>query len=281
MAPLSTTYRTAFLTGASSGLGFAFAEMLLAEGIQVWGTARDAARLQALAARPGFHPVTLDLADADAARSAYSRAAAEAGGAFDLVINNAGYGVFAPFEVARPEAWREQLNVLLTHTLLLSQRAYADLRAQNRGTLVNVSSLAAEFPIPYMSAYNVAKAGLSALSESLLFEARDTPVKIIDFRPGDYRTQFNQAMSRSPDFPAPAAHDHSRPARAWRAIDALLLASPPPAKAARDLRAALACGHSGIVRSGTFFQATLAPFFARFLPLSLRRAIAARYYGVS
>ncbi len=254
--------------------------MLLAEGIEVWGTARDVARLQPFANHPRFHAVALDLADAPAALAAYQQAAQAAGGAFDLVINNAGYGAFSPFELARPELWHGQLDVLLTHTLLLSQRAYADLRGKNHGCFVNISSLAAEFPLPYMSAYNVAKAGLSALSESLIFESRGSGVRVIDFRPGDYRTNFNQAMSRSPDFPVPARSDRSRPARAWRAVDRLLLGSPPPAKAARDLRSALLRHRSGVVRSGTFFQAKIAPFAVRFVSLSLRRKLAAYYYGV-
>ncbi|HTO04484.1 MAG TPA: SDR family NAD(P)-dependent oxidoreductase, partial [Opitutus sp.] len=86
----------AFVTGASAGLGREFARMLLADGVRVWGTARDAARLTDLAnAHPSlFTPVVLDLDHPDAAEAAFNRAANTAGGSFELVINNAGYGVF-------------------------------------------------------------------------------------------------------------------------------------------------------------------------------------------
>ncbi len=147
---------------------------------------------------------------------------------------------------------------MLGTNLQLVHAAYGAMRAQNRGCLVNVSSLAAEFPLPFMSGYNVAKAGLSALSESLLFESRGTEVRIMDFRPGDYRTAFNQAM-QPPNPSAPTA-------RVWRVLDAMLQSAPPPAEAAANLRRALRAGRRGVVRSGSFFQARVAPLAARAPP---------------
>src|ERR1700754_3339198 len=92
---LSEIYRTAFITGASTGLGKAFAEMLLAEGVRVWGTARDVVRLADLTqAHSGrFTPLALDLRDGEKAEAVFVAANTAAGG-FDIVINNAGYGVF-------------------------------------------------------------------------------------------------------------------------------------------------------------------------------------------
>jgi uncharacterized protein len=267
---LSSLHRTAFVTGASSGLGRCFAEMLLAEGVRVWGTSRDPARLAGLAGE-NFRAVALDLAAPAAAEAAWRNAAAEAGGAFDLVIANAGYGVFGEFGATDWAVWQAQLDAMLGTNLALVHAAYRAMRAQGRGCLVNVSSLAAEFPLPFMSGYNVAKAGLSALSESLLFETRGTAVRIIDFRPGDYRTAFNQAM-QNPTHSAPTA-------RAWAVLDAMLSAAPLPAGAAADLRQALLAERRGIVRSGSFFQARLAPLAARLLPAAWMRSASARYFG--
>ncbi|HXA80294.1 MAG TPA: SDR family NAD(P)-dependent oxidoreductase [Opitutaceae bacterium] len=268
-AKVSDLYRTAFVTGASSGLGAAFVGMLLADGVRVWGTARDPARL---AARENFFPVVLDLADPAAAEKNFLHAADAAGGAFDLVIHNAGYGVFGPFAATDFAVWQAQLDAMLPATLRLAHAALRPMIARRRGCLVNVSSLAAELPLPFMSGYNVTKAGLSAFSESLAFETRGTGVKVIDFRPGDYRTPFNQAMQRS----------HAEPsaieARAWRRLEANLLAAPLPARAAADLRGALLCGRSGTIRSGSFFQARLAPLFARLAPPALLRAALRSYY---
>lgn len=278
--PLSTLYSTAFVTGASAGLGRAFAAMLLAEGVKVWGTARDPARLAELAAHPGFTPVAFDLADAAAAEAAFARAAAEAGGAFDLVINNAGYGRLGPFAEMEFAAWQAQVDAMLVTTARLAHAALRGLRARPgpaRGALVHVTSLAVEFPLPFMAGYNVAKAGLAALSESLLVETAGTGLSVIDFRPGDYQTDFNHVMQSHTVLPA----DEARLTRVWRTLEANLHAGPAPAQAAQDLRRALARRRRGVVRSGTFFQARLAPLLARLAPLALRRAIAARYFGAS
>jgi uncharacterized protein len=274
MQRLGQKYATAFVSGASSGLGKAFVDMLLAEGVRVWGSSRDTARLSALeTAHPGlFHPVALDLADGEGTVRAYASASAAAGGGFDLVINNAGYGIFGDFGALDSSVWRAQVDGMVGTVLQLSHAAYRSMRARGRGCLVHVSSIAAEFPLPYMSGYNVAKAGLSALSESLMFESRGSGITVIDFRPGDYRTEFNTGMQKGPQ------GESTR--RAWLALEATFASAPLPAKAARDMRRALVSGRSGIVRSGSFFQATLAPFMARLAPASWVRRSVAFYFGL-
>lgn len=280
MAALAKFFPTAFVTGASAGLGRAFAEMLLSEGVHVWGTARDAARLTELATRypARFTPVVLDLAAPELAEAAFRRAArATPERMFDLLINNAGYGVFADFASTDFVIWQRQLDTMITTTLRLVHAGLGEMLQRERGCIVNVASLATEFPLPFMSGYNVAKAALSALSASLMLETRGTPLTVIDFRPGDFRTDFNQAMqSVSPASPMmnPSA------ARAWARLEAHLRAAPPPGRAAADLRRALLRGRSGTVRSGTFFQARIAPLFARLVPASVCRWAAARYFGL-
>ncbi len=273
MGRLEKLHGAAFVSGASKGLGLAFVRMLLDEGMRVWGTSRDPARLAALAqAHAAFVPVQLDLADQAGAERAFAQAAGGAGGGFDVVINNAGYGVFGEFDAVDSAVWRRQLEAMLGTVLDLSHAAFRAMRARNRGCLVHVSSIAAEFPIPYMSGYNIAKAGLSALSESLMFEARGTGITVIDFRPGDYKTDFNLAMQT--DSRSAAA------GRARSAIEALFAGAPAPEKAARDLRRALLANRSGVVRSGSFFQARIAPLLARIGPASWIRRANARYYGL-
>jgi short-subunit dehydrogenase len=171
-ARVSDLHRTAFVTGASTGLGRAFAEMLLAEGVHVWGTAREVARLTSFAAAnlpaaaaSRFTPVALELRDGAAAEAVFREAELAAGG-FDLVINNAGYGVFGEFVAADFSVWQQQLEVMLVNTARLSHVALRGMLARKRGALVNISSLAAEFPLPFQSAYNIAKAGLTALNEN-------------------------------------------------------------------------------------------------------------------
>lgn len=269
-APLSARHRAAFVTGASTGLGRAFAEMLLAEGVAVWGTSRDPARLAAIA---GLRPVQLELGDGVAAEHAFLDADRAAGG-FDLVINNAGFGAFGGFAETDFALWQQQLEQMLVNTARLSHAALRGMRARGRGTLVNISSLAAEFPLPYQPAYNMAKAGLSALNESLMYEVRGTNIAIIDFRPGDYRTEFEGSVRR------PAELTDRAQRRAWDAFAGMMASGPAPAHAADALRRALRNPRSGTVRTGRFFQAVLAPLLTRFAPLGLKRAVQARYFDL-
>jgi len=268
---LSARYRTAFITGASTGLGGAFSQLLLAAGVEVWGTSRDPARLKISHAK--FHPVALELGDGPAAERAFLDAEKAAGG-FDLVINNAGFGAFGSFAHTDFSVWEEQFRVMLVNTARLSQTALRGLLARNRGALVNISSIAGEFGMPYQAVYNATKAGLSALNESLMYEVKGTSVIIIDFRPGDYRTDFEASVRRPPGAAGPGQE------RVWAAFSAMMRSGPPPAHAALALYRALLRGRSGTVRTGRFFQAVLGPFLARFGSLALQRKIQEKYFGL-
>jgi short-subunit dehydrogenase len=278
---LSELYRTAFVSGASTGLGRAFAEMLLAEGVRVWGTSRDAARLTGFSGRGAgaFTPMVLDLRDGEAAERAFLDADRDAGG-FDIVINNAGYGVFGSFAGTDFGVWQQQIEVMLVNTARLAHAALRQMRTRSvqgrRAALVNISSLAAEFPLPFQPAYNMCKAGLTALNESLMIETRGGSIIILDVRPGDYRTDFEGAVVR----PAQLTPDE-RLGRAWAGFERMMRTGPLPDHAAQSLRRALRRGRSGTVRTGRFFQAVVGPFVARFGSLALNRRVMARYFGLS
>jgi len=275
---LSTRYRTAFVTGASTGLGRAFTDMLLAQGVEVWGTARDTIRLPV---RLGFHAVALELGDGSAAEAIFLAAEQSAGG-FDIVINNAGFGAFGAFAHTEFSVWEEQLRLMLVNTARLSHVALRGMLARRRGALVNISSIAGEFGLPYQAIYNTTKAGLSALNESLMYELTGTGVIMIDFRPGDYRTDFEGSVRR-PEQAAAWAHDTintARMSRAWSSFVALMRSGPAPAHAAESLRRTLLRGRSGTVRTGRFFQAQLGPFLARFGTLAFKRKVQEKYFGL-
>jgi NAD(P)-dependent dehydrogenase (short-subunit alcohol dehydrogenase family) len=239
----------------------------------------------------------LDLADGDAAERAFLAAQAEAGGSFDLLVNNAGYGVFAPVEAQPFAVWAAQLDGMLAQTVRLALLALPAMRARGGGAIVNVSSLAVEFPMPGMSGYNAAKAGLSAWSASLAYELEGSGVAVIDFRPGDFRTPFNTAVVRAPDAAAGAAAGagegvdaqagadaggsrEARWERVWRRFEHMHDIAPTVEVAAEDLAKALRRGRSGVVRTGSFFQARLAPLLARLGSERVRRAVQARYFDL-
>jgi short-subunit dehydrogenase len=202
------------------------------------------------------------------------RAADQAAGGFDLLVNNAGFGVFGEFTQVDFATWQDQLDIMLVHPARLVHAALGGMLTRRRGAIVNISSLAAEFPLPFQSAYNMAKAGITALNESLMLETADTGVVIVDFRPGDYRTDFDGSVRRPQSVLPP------RLQRAWSAFEAMMRNGPRPAHAAESLRRALLRKQSGTVRTGRFFQAIAAPLLTRLASLPLKRRIQARYFDV-
>lgn len=257
-----------FLTGASSGIGRATAELLVRQGHEVWGTSRDPARLPVL---ERFHPVALDLAESAAARASFDEALAEAGH-FDVLINNAGSGHFDQAATLPSELLHEQFQILVFAQVALCQRACEAMRARGSGLIVNVSSMAARLPVPYMSAYNAAKAALASFTMTLQLELSGSAVRVVDVQPADIRTSFNEAVvTRRPNDRAIAA--------VWAQVDANLQAAPPPELVARRIVRLIGQKNPPPrITVGGAFQAGVAPLIFRLLPQRVRLWGLRRYY---
>jgi len=260
-------YRTALVTGASSGLGLAFARMLRDEGLEVWGASRQPEKV---AKAENWHPVRLDLTEPDSLLKAIEQVRREAGTP-DVLVNNAGAGVFAGFAHFPPEEIHRQIQLLLTGPIELTRAFWPEMLARKRGAVINVSSLAAEFPLPAMSLYTAAKAGLSGFSRGLILESAGLGVQVVDFHPGDFKTNFNRAVQKS-------TGGEAWEERAWARFEELLEHGPLPAQAAADLRQALLRGMSGTVATGDFLQAKLAPLAQRIFGHGLMRSISRKYF---
>jgi NAD(P)-dependent dehydrogenase (short-subunit alcohol dehydrogenase family) len=260
-------YRTALVTGASSGLGLAFARMLRDEGLEVWGASRQSAEA---AQKEGWHPVRMDLTAPDSLLAAIEQVRREAG-VPDVLVNNAGAGVFAGFAHFPPDEIQRQIQLLLTGPIEITRAFWPEMLARKRGAVVNVSSLAAEFPLPAMSLYTAAKAGLSGFSRGLMLESAGRGVQVIDFQPGDFKTNFNRAVQRT-------AGGEAWEQRAWARFEQLLEHGPVPERAAADLCYALSCGKSGTVTTGGFFQSQLGPWAQRIFGHGLTRRVLRKYF---
>ncbi|MDR2845158.1 MAG: SDR family NAD(P)-dependent oxidoreductase [Puniceicoccales bacterium] len=269
-------YHEALVTGASRGLGRAFAEALHAEGVTVWGTSRDGTGLP-----EGIRPLALDLDTPATIAAAIAHLHANAPH-LDLLINNAGAGAFHLFHEFPPRTLAQQWRTLLAAPVAFCHAFYPRFLEQEHGAIVNVTSLASQFPIPCMSAYSAAKAGLSTFTQALMLEAHGTGVAVIDFQPGDYATDFNNAMTA----PAPqgdgtdADGTDATAARIWARCERHLHAGPPPAHAARRLLRALRRRRSQTVHTGTFWQARLGPLVARLLPRGIVQRYLRNYYDI-
>lgn len=261
----------ALLTGVSSGIGLATARRLIDEGWEVWGTSRDRRRLPEL---PRLRPVEMDLANPAAIEAACRRAIAEAG-AFDALINNAGDGVFGPLENLPDDEVRRQFETLFFGPLALIRAVLPGMRARGAGTIVNVTSLAARLPIPFLAPYNSAKSALEALSATLALELAGSGVRVVDVQPGDIATSFNRAVRRT----GTSGGYEADADRTWNTLEREMAAAPPPSLVANAILRALSVPAPRITVGG-FFQARIAPLALRLLPHRAILWATARYYGL-
>lgn len=261
-----------FLTGASSGIGRATAELLAARGDEVWGTSRDPKRVPT-ASR--IHAIRLDLSDPDSIGGCFEAATREAGG-FDVVINNAGSGHFGPTELITRELMTAQFQVLVFAHVELCRLALATMRSQGHGLIINITSLASRLPVPFMAAYNAAKAAMASFTMTLQLELKSTSIRIIDLQPGDIRTNFNDVVQRAPL----AGSAYQRPAeRAWKVIDQNMQKAPKPELVARRIAALLEQRNPPPrVTVADPFQAVVAPAILGLLPQRVRVRVLSKYY---
>jgi NAD(P)-dependent dehydrogenase (short-subunit alcohol dehydrogenase family) len=267
---------TVLVTGASSGIGLEIARRLTAHGCAVWGTSRDPVRLPQL---PGFHAVRMNLASLESIRAGFAQALQEAG-EFDVLINNAGAGVFGPTATVTTELAHEQFQVLVHGPIELVRLAVPSLQQRPRATIINLSSLAAEMPIPFMGAYNAAKAALSSYSRCLRLELAHTSIRVVAIQPADINTAFHAALERVPaESNESKAQDQSRLEAVWEAQQRHMAAAPPPrCVAERVWRIINSNNPPPVVNVGGGFQAFLAPLAARLMPCRWLDAMLRRYY---
>jgi serine 3-dehydrogenase (NADP+) len=185
--------RIVIITGASAGIGAATARAFAAAGARVALAARSAAPLEHLAADLPGRPIVVptDVRDADACRALVAQVAAEAG-RVDILVNNAGVGLAGPVAELQPDDLRAALEVDLLGPLHLIQAVVPLMRRQGRGLIINVSSVLAVQPLPYLGGYAGAKAALERMSEALRMELQGSGVGVSVVRPGTTQTAFNE-----------------------------------------------------------------------------------------
>jgi len=263
-----------FITGASSGIGLAMAKLLVAEGHEIWGTSRNLERIPKM---PRWHPVRLDLADPPSTEAAFNAALTDAG-YFDVLINNAGAGHFDPAELVPMETITSQFQILVFGQIQLMQLALRHMHARGEGLIINVTSLASRLPVPFMAAYNAAKAALASFTMSIQLELGNSRVQVVDLQPADIRTEFNQGVIKTTN--ANPRYDINV-ARTWEVVERNMKSAPPPDLVARHvLRLVSAVRPPPRITVGDAFQSKIAPLIFRFLPQRLRLWGLKRYYQI-
>ena len=191
--------KTAFITGATAGIGAATARRFVAGGWQVIATGRRRERLDALAAELGsaLHPLAFDMRD-EAAREAAVAGLPE-GWAPDLLVNNAGLALgTAPAQAARLSDWTTMIETNIVSVVALTHRLLPGL-VERRGAIVNLSSVAATHPYPGGNVYGGSKAFIRQFSLGLRSDLHGTGVRVTSIEPGMVETEFTAVRTGSQD----------------------------------------------------------------------------------
>ena len=188
--------KVAFVTGGSRGIGLAIARGLMAEGAHVAVTGKSAAHLSS--ARPqieGAGPGKVETLQADVRSYADTDRAIAAAvarfGGLDIVVNNAGVGVFGDVADMSPDQWSEVIDTNLTGVFHVCHAAIPHLRRRGGGFIINISSLAGKNAFTTGAAYCASKAGLNAFSEALMQEIRYDNIRVSYVMPGSVATGFS------------------------------------------------------------------------------------------
>jgi NAD(P)-dependent dehydrogenase (short-subunit alcohol dehydrogenase family) len=189
------------ITGSGNGLGRDIAAAALAAGDNVIAGARRTEELAPLVKQYGsrIKPVTLEVRDAAAAKAAV-QLAVDTYGRLDVLVNNAGYGQFAPFEQMSAEDFQAIVDTCLYGVVYTTRAAIPVMRKQKSGHIFQVSSVGGRLGVPGNTPYHAAKWAVGGFSDSLALEVAPFGVKVCTLEPGGIRTNWaRRAVQDAPD----------------------------------------------------------------------------------
>lgn len=188
--------KTIFITGASRGFGKLWAEAFLKRGDKVIATARNKETLYDLVEKYGenIFPLQLDVNSRNACFDAVEKAHAQFG-KIDVLINNAGYGLFGAIEETSEKEARDQMETNFFGTLWMTQAVLPIMRAQQSGHIIQVSSFLGLVTLPILGLYNASKFAVEGFSETLASEVKHLGINISLVEPNGYATDWSGASA--------------------------------------------------------------------------------------
>ncbi len=182
--------KVALVTGGSSGIGKAICEQLARKGHTVFGTSR-----KAVGQAQGFRLIAMHLGDDASVKNAVSEVIRSAG-RIDVLVNNAGVGIQGATEDLLPEQAITLLDTNVVGAHRVVRAVLPHMRAQGSGLIINITSLAANFGLPYRGFYSASKAALERYTETLNMEVQPFGIHAVTLQPGEYKTNIGDARIR-------------------------------------------------------------------------------------
>ena len=189
-----TASKVVLITGASSGIGKAIAEFLHSKNFIVFGTSRNPGK-QHLA----FPLVALDVTKPETIKSAVAEVIASAG-KIDILINNAGVGITGPIEETPDEEIKKAFDTNYFGPIKVIKAVLPEMRKNNGGLIINVTSIAGYMGLPYRGIYSASKGALEITTEAFRMELKDFNIKMTNIAPGDFATNIAAGRYHAPVF---------------------------------------------------------------------------------
>lgn len=186
--------KVVLITGGSSGIGKSVANFLTKKGFIVYGTSRNPHRISE---NLPFKLIALDVTDAESIKSAVSAVIAKEG-KLDVLINNAGVGITGPIEETPDVEIKKAFQTNVFGPLDVIKAVLPQMRTQNSGLIINITSIAGYMGLPYRGVYSATKGTLELLTEALRMEIKDFNIQMTNVAPGDFATNIASGRYHSP-----------------------------------------------------------------------------------
>ncbi len=266
------------VTGAGGGIGQAIARRMASAGYHVTGTVRDPRRADALsgeARRQGVDIEYLAMQLTDESQVEAVARHVEAGGGLDVLVHNAGFGVFGAIEEVGADAVSQQFAVNVLGPLTLTRRLLPGLRAR-RGRVIWIGSLAGRLALPFQAHYSATKAAIASISDALRMELAPHGVHVTCVEPSDFATGFTDARCVSRAEASPYATTIER---CLAEVEKQERGAPPPDWVARVVQQ-VAEDPNPPVRRPVGGNARTICFLLRLMPARWAERMIRAHYGV-
>lgn len=190
--------KTILITGSSTGIGFETALFFAKKGWRVFASMRNPEQaVEALKNLENIHLIACDVTSGESVQKAF-QTVRQAGGALDVVVNNAGYGLATPFTDATDEQIQRQYETNVIGLMKVSREAIHCFKDQRDGVLINIASVGGRMTFPFWSLYHGTKWAVEGFSEALAYELKVANIRVKIVEPGPIKTDF---YTRSMDLP--------------------------------------------------------------------------------
>ena len=262
------------VTGASSGIGFATANKLASMKHIVYGSSRNPEQVKDVM----FQPVKMDVTDDESVKKVIDQII-NTEKRIDVLINNAGNGISGPAYAMPDEMAKKQVEVNFFGVVRMCSAVIPHMLQQQNGLIVNISSLAGLFGLPYQGLYSASKFAIEGYSESMRMELRKTNVRITVVNPGDFNTHFGHNREKM-DFPL----QHDALSKNYQAAVEIMekdeKSAPGPEKIAKKLSKIVESSNPSHRYLVGQVSQTMVPLLKRLLPRSLFEKLLSSHYGI-